>query len=66
MSIFSRSCSFPDKITNTLIMTGGQHIGSRVTRYSTSGFVEDLPRLNEGRHNHGCGAYLREDGAHVR
>merc|ERR1712098_654694 len=60
-----RACSFPDKTTDTLIITGGQFLGSRVTRYSTSGFVEDLPRFNKGRLYHGCGSYLKEDGMQV-
>ena len=44
----------------------------RVSRYDATGLLDmwvtftgyvgegDLPRLNEGRYNHGCGAYLRQ------
>ena len=36
-----------------------------VSRYGTQGFLEDLPSLNVGRYYHGCGAYLKDDGAQV-
>ena len=45
-----------------MIITGGD----TVSRYSTLGFLEDLPALNEYRRNHGCGAYSSEDGTQVR
>merc|ERR1719270_3365857 len=59
------ACSIPDKTTNSLIITGGWNTLHRVSRYSTAGFLEDLPDLNEGRASHGCGAYQREDGTPV-
>ena len=36
-----------------------------VSRYDTAGFVEDLPALNEGRYDHGCGAYTGDTGEQV-
>ena len=36
-----------------------------VSRYDTAGFVEDLPSLNEGRYDHGCGAYTGDTGEQV-
>ena len=37
----------------------------RVSWCDGTGYVGDLPRLNEGRFAHGCGAYLRQDGTQV-
>ena len=34
----------------------------RVSRYDGTGYVGDLPELNEGRNKHGCGAFLSQDG----
>ena len=36
-----------------------------VSRYDTAGYVEDLPSLNEGRWNHGCGVYSVSSGDQV-
>ena len=36
-----------------------------VSRYDRMGWVKDMPQLIEGRYDHGCGAYLREDGTQV-
>ena len=32
-----------------------------VSRYTTSGWVEDLPELNKRRRSHGCGYYFNDD-----
>ena len=50
-----------------MVVTGGQEWGevtSRVALYNIftdSGFVADLPDLNIGRQDHGCGYYYEED-----
>ena len=36
-----------------------------VSRYGTAGYIEDLPSLNQGRYNHGCGAYTDDSGEQV-
>ena len=36
-----------------------------VSRYSTTGHVEDLPSLNQGRYLHGCGGYRDDSGNQV-
>merc|ERR1719430_3012103 len=61
----THACSIPDKTTDTLLITGGLNTTKTVSRYSGFGFLEDLPSLNNGRYNHGCGAYMREDGIQV-
>ena len=33
---------------------------SRVSRYNTNGWMEDLPSLNTARANHGCGLYTTD------
>lgn len=35
-------------------------------RYGVSGWLEDLPRLTQGRESHGCGAYTDTQGHRVR
>merc|ERR1712029_1215594 len=39
-------------------MTGGSLYLTTVSRYSQTGWMEDLPSLNTGRYDHGCGTYL--------
>ena len=51
--------------SDTLVITGGGLSGYLVTRYGPEGFLADLPRLHDGRSNHGCGAYLGQDGGQV-
>ena len=50
------------------IVTGGEfiangevHISTQVSKYSTSGWIENLPELQEGREDHGCGYYYNGD-----
>ena len=33
-----------------------------VSRYGRAGWLEDLPSLNVGRSNHGCGSYVSAGG----
>merc|ERR1712243_393735 len=40
---------------------GGSYTLKTVSQYSTSGWMEDLPQLNEGRWNHGCGYFYNDD-----
>ena len=42
-------------------MTGGVFTLTTVSRYTTSGWIEDLPELNEGRRDHGCGYFFNDD-----
>ena len=51
--------------SDTVVVTGGLHTRTRVTRYGTAGVLESLPSLREGRYTHGCGAY-RQAGDQVR
>jgi len=57
------ACSIVD--SGTLLVTGGVYTQRTVSRYNTAGFVEDLPALNEGRYDHGCGAYTGDTGEQV-
>merc|ERR1712098_423880 len=43
------------------ILTGGLDTRTTVSRYSTSGWMEDLPELNDGRWYHGCGYFYNDD-----
>ena len=43
------------------IVTGGYYSTTKVSKYSTSGWIEDLPELNEGRYDQGCGFFYNDD-----
>jgi len=56
------SCSI--ELPEMFIMTGGYEwddIEQKVSKYTTSGWIEDLPDLNEGRGDHGCGYFFNVD-----
>merc|ERR1711973_736869 len=57
--IYGNACSI--ELPEMFILTGGRFTNTTVSRYSTSGWMEDLPELNEGRKNHGCGYFYNED-----
>merc|ERR1719153_1845604 len=59
------ACSITDHTNNSVIITGGRYTKRTVSRYSTSGHVEDLPSLNQGRSSHGCGYYRDDSGDQV-
>ena len=42
-----------------MILTGGLYSKKKVQQYNLAGSMgTDLPDLNTGRYNHGCGSYL--------
>jgi len=52
---------FPDMF----ILTGGSHHSrnsATVSKYDISGWMEDLPDMNKGRHDHGCGFFYTDMG----
>jgi len=53
------ACSI--ELPEMFILTGGRFTNTTVSRYSTSGWIEDLPELNEGRDTHGCGFFYNDD-----
>merc|ERR1719342_1205532 len=53
------ACSI--ELPEMFILTGGSYTLTTVSRYSTSGWMEDLPELNEGRRDHGCGYFYNDD-----
>ena len=61
INIYYRApCAISDG--DSVLLTGGEFSNQTVSRYDATGYVGDLPRLNVGRYDHGCGAYLRQDG----
>ena len=44
-----------------VILTGGYDNKNTVSVYSTSGWMEDLPDLLQGRYGHSCGHYVNDD-----
>ena len=62
---FRNACSiqFDEKV----IVTGGYYYtGTTVSVYDIGGWVEDLPDLNTGRNDHGCGHYVDNNNDIVR
>ena len=54
----SDACLIKDQDSGTVIVTGGTYTRNIVSRYSISGWEEDLHPLNVGRNLHGCGSYI--------
>ena len=52
------ACSI--ELPEMFIVTGGSS-KTIVSRYTSSGWMEDLPELNEGRSSHGCGYFYNDD-----
>ena len=52
------ACLIPDDSTGTFILTSG----TDVSRYSSEGWLESLPRMMQFRNWHGCGSYRAEGG----
>ena len=58
-SYLREACSI--ELPEMFILTGGYYTKTKVSRYTTSGWMDDLPELNEGRSLHGCGYYFNDD-----
>jgi len=56
-TVYACSIELPDMF----ILTGGEHSMKKVSQYSTSGWMDDLPELNEGRNDHGCGYFYNDN-----
>ena len=54
-----RACSI--ELPEMFLLTGGYDTQTKVSQYFNSGWMEDLPELNVGRYNHGCGFYFNDD-----
>ena len=52
---YRRACSIP--LVDEVVLTGGSETRTRVSLYSTGGWVRDMSSLNTGRANHGCTSY---------
>ena len=60
--VYSEACAIPEMAS--LVITGGGYVQRTVSRYNSTGWVEDLANLTVGRWNHGCSSYYK-DGAQV-
>ena len=56
---FRYACSI--ELPDMFILTGGEHSMKKVSQYSISGWMDDLPELNEGRRDHGCGFFFNDN-----
>merc|ERR1712110_162339 len=51
-----QACSIT--LTDHVVLTGGEDTLTRVSRYEESGWVRNMPSLNQGRAGHGCTAFF--------
>ena len=60
-------CSYACSINlgSTVLLTGGGDSSFRVSEYSETGYIEDLPQLLRGRYWHGCSYFDNEEGTKV-
>ena len=49
----------------TVLFTGGYGFLNRVSEYSETGYMRDLPQLLQGRWDHGCSYFENEEGTKV-
>ena len=64
---YSYSCSISDRETTTI--TGGRNTTddgdrvpvNKVSQYNVTGWIQDLPQLQQSRWDHGCGYYFNND-----
>ena len=61
---FRYACSI--QLEEKVIVTGGGYTETTVSVYNIGGWVEDLPVLNTGRWDHGCGHYVDNNNDIVR
>ena len=50
---------------DVVVITGGDSTSSKVSMYSTGGWIQDLPNLVTARKNHGCGHYVNNQNKEV-
>ena len=60
------SCHCSVQMEETVIITGGYDIKTKVTVYNTEGFLAKWPDMNTGRYSHGCGHFVNTDNQVVR
>ena len=55
-------CEFKEQpiieFDDQIAVTGGWNTRPRVDVYNMDGWYRELPRLNTGRYQHGCGQYI--------
>ena len=62
--VLSRSACGID-IETSYVVTGGLYGKQRVTQYSLTGEVTELPDLNTGRYYHACSQFINTEGVTV-
>ena len=45
----------------SVVITGGLYTERIVIEYNEDGSFKELPQLNSGRREHGCGSYISDD-----
>ena len=58
-SCFSEACAI--ELDDKVIVTGGVKNSLTVSVYNTVGWVEDLPKMQQGRFDHGCGHFINSN-----
>ena len=60
----SYACSI--QLEEMVVVTGGRETWRHVTVYNTAGLLTELPDLEQGRSDHGCGHFVNTDNKLVR
>ena len=59
----SETCAI--QLPTSVILTGGLYTLTKVTEYSETGYLRDLPQLQQGRDMHGCSYFENDMGSKV-
>ena len=54
--LYRHACSIP--LGDHVVITGGFFTRTTVSKYEESGWVKDMPSLNQGRWLHGCTSFM--------
>ena len=49
------------ELDDLVVVTGGRYNPTRADVYDIDGWSKELPKLINGRWNHGCGKYINTD-----
>ena len=60
---YSYYCAIEDD--EAVVLTGGIHARTKVTKFTKTGQAISLPSLKAGRFAHACGKVIKKDGATV-
>ena len=63
MTMFRLACGI--ELDDKFVVTGGYWTRSYVEQFTEAGHEKWLPSLNEGRYDHACSKFVKDDGVTV-